>query len=362
MRAMVLAAGEGRRLLPLTLGSAKPTLPVLGRPLVVQILQRLGRFGVDEAAVNLHHQAESIKATLADCVPAGMPAVRFSHEEILLGTAGGIRRAAPLLRGDGPVIVCNADFLSDIDLGAALEAHRRSGAAATLVLAPARPGYSVVETDVRGRVLALAGEPPVPREGVGGEYLFTGCQIIDDEVFERIPARTPSDIVRDVYRGMCAGGLVGAYYHEGFWWEFGSLESYLEGSLRLLDYPPDRLRDISGNHDPLRRFDGAVVAVGPGSEIDDGTCFRGRAALGYASHVGHGAAIEDSIVMPEAWIGPNCRLRRSIVGAGVELPAGFEAERQAVSADPDPALPLPPRVERRGNLLLRPLGAPVGAP
>ena len=152
MRAMVLAAGEGLRLLPLTLHQAKPAIPVLGRPISIQILHRLGMFGVEEAVLNLHHQAESIKSALGGRVVPGLPNVRYSHEEALLGTAGGIRRAAPLLRDGEPVVVCNSDCLSDIDVGAALDAHRRSGCCATLVLAPARAGYSSVQTDARGRV------------------------------------------------------------------------------------------------------------------------------------------------------------------------------------------------------------------
>lgn len=361
MKAMVLAAGEGQRLLPLTLCQAKPAIPVLGRPLVIQILQRLGLYGVEEVVLNLHHQPESIKAVLGGRVAPGFPSVRFSHEESILGTAGGIRRAAPLLRDDCPIVVLNADFLSDIDLGAALEAHRRSGCAATLVLAPARPGYSLVQTDARGRVLSLAGKPQaLPGQAVG-EHLFTGCQIIEEEIFDHIPERAPSDIVRDVYRPLCEQQRVGAYFHEGFWWEFGSPECYLEGSLRLLDYPPERLRDITGDHDVLRQFGRAIAAVGPGSEIDDGVDLVGRAALGYAVHVSEGTRIEDSVVMPEAWIGPNCRLTRSIVGQGVELPAGFVCDHQVVCTDPDPGLALPPSVERRRGLLLYSLATPAEA-
>lgn len=354
----MLAAGEGRRLIPLTLAQAKPTMPVLGRPLAVQILHRLGRFGIEEAVVNLHHQGESIKAAIAECVVPGLPQVRFSHEEVLLGTAGGLRRAAPLLCDGDPVVVCNADFLSDIDLRAALEAHRRSGRPVTLVLAPARSGYSIVHADAEGCVRSLAGQPPLPADLDVGEYLFTGFQILDESVLAALPEHTPSDIVRDVYRGMCAGGEVGCHVHSGFWWEFGSLDSYLEGSLRLLDCPAERLRDISGDHDALRHLDGLVLAAGPGSEIESGARLSGRVALGYASHVAREASIEDSVIMPEAWIGPGARLTRSIVGQGVELPAGFVAERVAICCDVDRSRALPAPITRHDGLLVRPLDAP----
>ncbi len=352
MKAMVLAAGEGQRLLPLTLHQAKPAVPVLGRPLLVHILHRLGRHGVDDVVLNLHHHPESIRAALGGRVAPGLPAVRFSHEEAILGTAGGIRRAASLLRGDGPIVVCNSDCLCDVDLHAALEAHRRSGCLATLILAPARPGYTRVGTDSRGRVLSFGGEPEPEPGSVAGEHLFTGYHILEESAVAAIPDRAPCDIVRDVYRALCPSGGVGAYFHEGFWWEFGSPELYLEGSLRLLDYPPDRLREISGEHDPLRRLDEAAAAVGPGAEIEKGARFRGRVALGYASHVAEDALVEDSIVMPEAWIGPGCRLRRTIVGQDVELPAGFVADGAVICADPEGEAPPIPRAERTNGLLV----------
>jgi mannose-1-phosphate guanylyltransferase len=348
---MILAAGEGRRLMPLTLAQAKPTIPVLGRPLVIQILQRLVQGGAREVVLNLHHHPESIKNVLGGSVAPALPAVRYSHEETILGTAGGIRRAAPLLRDGNPIVVHNADSLSDIDMGAAFEAHRRSGCMATLVLAPARPQYSAVQTDSRGRVLSLAGEPAADSGEVVGESLFTGCQIIEDAVFDLIPAEGPSDIVRDVYRPLCESRQIGAYFHEGFWWEFGSPEMYLDGSLRLLGYPPERLRDISADHDALRQIGDGVAAVGPGAEIDDSVRLDGRAALGYASHLSNDVSIADSIVLPEAWIGPGCRLSRSIIGQGVELPAGFVADDSVICNDVDPALSLPPAISRDRGLL-----------
>jgi NDP-sugar pyrophosphorylase family protein len=185
-----------------------------------------------------------------------------------------------------------------------------------------------------------------------GEHLFTGYQILEPRLFDVIPDQVPCDIVRDVYRSLCRTGEVGAYFHEGFWWEFGSPELYLEGSLKLLDYSPERLREISAEHDPLRRLDQAAAAVGPGAEIDKGARFRGRVALGYASHVSEDALVEDSVVMPEAWIGPASRLRRSIVGQDVELPAGFVGDGVVICADPGRQAPPIPRVERTNGLLV----------
>jgi NDP-sugar pyrophosphorylase family protein len=351
MKAMVLTAGVGRRMGALTLHRPKPLLPVLGRPLVVQTLHWLHLQGVDEATLNLHHLPGAILKLLGEGDFPGLPCVHFTHEHELLGTAGGVRRAAPLLRGGGPVVVCNSDFLSDIDLDAVLDAHRSSECPATLVLAPWRPGYSVVRIDDAGRVLTLGGEGLHGDPEPGAKWLFTGCQVIDEELIDRIPAEGPRCLVRDLYRPLAVDGLVDTFLHDGFWWEFGSPELYLEGCLRLLALPAGRLRRVSADHDPVRRLGEAEAAVGPGADFDDSARFLGRVALGTASRVGDGVTIEDSAIMPEAWIGPDCRLRRAVIGQGVELPAGQVVEETLICADLDGSAALPPSTRREGGLL-----------
>jgi NDP-sugar pyrophosphorylase family protein len=161
-----------------------------------------------------------------------------------------------------------------------------------------------------------------------------------------------SDIIRDVYRALSAERQLASFVHTGFWWEFGSPEDYLEGSLRLLDLP-DHRRPAVLESDPVVRIGDAVLALGPGADLHGGVEIRGRAALGFASFLAEGCRIEDSIVMPEAWIGPGCSLRRSIVGAGAEIPADKELDSVLVCQDVDESEELPPGVVRRDGLLYR---------
>jgi len=352
MRAMLLTAGVGQRMRPLTLSLPKPAIPVLGRPMVIHALAHLGRAGLDEIVMNLHHLPEVLRETVYRLGPVGLPAVRFTEEPTILGTAGGIGHAAPLLRGDPPILISNSDFLSDIDLLAVAGHHVASGLAATLVLVPARKGYSEVEVDGAGRILSLAGAPEVDPERVAGAYTFTGFHVIDEEVLDLIPAGRPSHIVQDVYRDLAADGRLGYRVHDGFWWEFGSPESYLEGSLRLLDLPADARRRVL-DHDPDVTANGARVLVrGPGARVHSSARFAKRAAVGMASRVGERTHIEDSVIMPEAWIGPGCRLKRTVVALGVEVPSGFEAENALVCADPGGEAELPPGVRREAGLLV----------
>jgi mannose-1-phosphate guanylyltransferase len=325
MNAMLLTAGLGVRMLPLSLTLPKPAIPVLGRPMVAQILERLARAGIERAVLNLHHLPEAVRRAVESGPEASRPAVEFSHEEEILGTAGGIGRAAPALRGDGPILIHNGDFLSDIDISAAVESHLRSKMAATLVLTPSRAGYSTVDVDGEGRVLSLAGLPEVESGRVAGSYLFTGCHVMDERLLDSIPAGRASDIVRDLYRGLAAEGRLGSYLHRGFWWEFGSPELYLLGSLSLLDLAEERRREVAAC-DTVTSLGSAVAAIGGGALLGDGALIVGRAAVGAGSRIGEGARLEDSVVMPGASIGTGCLLKQAVISPGVELPDGTAVE------------------------------------
>ncbi|HSD48477.1 MAG TPA: sugar phosphate nucleotidyltransferase [Actinomycetota bacterium] len=349
---MLLAAGLGRRLLPLTWTVPKPALPILGRPIAVEILRRLRRYGVEEAVMNLHHLPGAVRDLLGEENRGCTPVVRFSFEPTILGTGGGIGNAAPLLRGAGPILVHNCDFLSDIDLASVVRAHRASGLLATLVVAPPRRGYARVEVDAAGRILSLAGLPEVDPGRVTARYLFTGCHVIDERVLDLIPADRASSIVSDVYRDLASRGQLGSFVHDGFWWEFGTPEQYLEGSLRLLDLPPEQRFEIA-SHDPVRKVGGGIAAIGAGATVQEGVRIEGRVALGLASLVGRDASLRDSVVLAETWIGPGSRLERAVVGLDVEIPAGFRARNVLVAGvEGSEGQPATPGVRREGDLLI----------
>ena len=134
---MVLAAGLGTRLWPLTADRAKPAVPFLGRPLVEGVVALLGEHGIDRAVVNTHYQPLGVEAALDAAADLGVD-VAFSHEPDILGTAGCLAEALArgLLSADRPTLVINGKLHTDIDLGAAIEAHVASGAQVTMVLRP----------------------------------------------------------------------------------------------------------------------------------------------------------------------------------------------------------------------------------
>jgi NDP-sugar pyrophosphorylase family protein len=358
MKAMLLAAGHGERMLPLTRLMPKPAIPVLGRPLAAIVLHRLALRGISTAVVNLHHQPDVLRGILGDGSELGLKELFYSYEDPILGTAGGLRKAAPFLRGGETILVRNADFLADIDLSEVTAAHLASGCMVTMVLAPHRPRYTVVEVDRNGRVLSFGGTPRADASRVADRCLFTGLQLLEEEALDRIPPDVPKDLVRDLYRDLVLEGEVASYVHRGFWWEFGTPLDYLEGSLELLKMDPNQRLRVATT-DPTEPIGEAIVALGTGADFHAGVELRGGVALGFASLVAEGSRIEDSVIMPEAWIGPGSKLRRAIVGPGTEIPADFRGEDVLICSDPDPGASLPAETERLGGLLVRRLQGDV---
>jgi mannose-1-phosphate guanylyltransferase len=208
---VVLAAGLGTRLAPLTDRLPKPALPVLNRPLASYALARLAAVGVRSVALNAHHLPDALERALEGHVPEGM-SVRFAREIELLGTGGGVRNAARALAADEVVIVMNGDILFWPDLEGALALHRSLGAIATVVLRedPRAHDLGPLGIDHEGRVRTLLGKPA----GVAArEHMFTGVHVLSVRALSELPER--GCIIRTAYRrwideGEIVGGFVDA--------------------------------------------------------------------------------------------------------------------------------------------------------
>lgn len=223
---MILAAGLGTRLRPLTDLLPKPLVPVGDRPAVAHVAERLAAAGIREVVLNTHHLAGAFTAEIL----AGLPiALRVVNEREILGTAGGVANASALL-GDGPVVVWNGDILAGVDVRALLEAHRASGAAATLAVAPRAGGEGTVGLDARGLVVRLRGE----RFGTEVRSAdFLGIQVLAPALRATFPV--PGCLVDDGYRPALRTGLViDTFPVQGAWDDIGTVASYLAANARWL--------------------------------------------------------------------------------------------------------------------------------
>jgi len=228
MKAMVLAAGLGTRLRPLTETLPKPLLPVAGRPILEWNLLLLKRHGITEVIINLHHLGEQIVRALGDGARLGLR-LAYSHEPTLQGTGGGIKQAAPFLKG-GPFLVLNGDTLSACDLTALFAAHRASRSLATLAVRddPEASTWGPVTLDGRGRILQIKGAPPLaePRATLPA-CMFAGIQVMEQAVLDAIPPG-PGSII-DVYESLLRQGRpLHGYRMSGYWSDIGTQERYAQ--------------------------------------------------------------------------------------------------------------------------------------
>ena len=205
-RAMVLAAGFGKRLAPITHTTPKPLVPVAGRPLLERLLEFLRAGGIEEVVINLHHLGHRIEEHVGDGRRFGLR-VRYSPEDPILDTGGGIKRAEPLLAGE-PFVVANGDSLLEIRLRDFIDWHRAHGGVATLALRPDpnAAGYGLVEIDDADRVRRIVGLPPGAAPG-GRGFMFPGLHVLEPEVFRWMDAGEAFSITRVTYPRMIEAGL-----------------------------------------------------------------------------------------------------------------------------------------------------------
>jgi len=228
MRAMILAAGKGSRLQPLTDTTPKPLIEVAGRPMIAFALKLVQEAGIHEVVINLHHLGGQIRTALGDGRAYGVH-ISYSVEDPILDTGGGIAQARELLAGERFVLL-NSDVCIDIALASVIEFHQERGALATMVLRPDPDAarYGIIEVDRTQRIRRFlgktaAGAPPPTADLT--PLMYTGIIVFEPTVFRYFPPGIYS-LTRDVFpRMLDAGEALFGYVHHGYW--------------RILDTPHD---------------------------------------------------------------------------------------------------------------------------
>jgi NDP-sugar pyrophosphorylase family protein len=283
MRAMVLSAGYGTRLWPLTEDRTKPAIPILGKPLVGYVAEYLAQYGLNEIVVNLHHRPESVRAALGDGRAFGVK-LTYVEEPVILGTSGALDNARELFVDDTFVVV-NGKIITDIDLSAAFETHRKNDALATLVLIEnrKREKFSIVETS-DDLIAGFRGMPADDQTVV--PLMFTGIQILEPRIFDYIPRGVFSHSTTDVYPPAIANGeRVVAHVADGKWRELSTLQRYLDISIEIL-------RERS------QRF-----------------------SFGRNNRLGEGANIVDSVLWDNVEVAEGAQINRTVLADNVRIGA-----------------------------------------
>jgi mannose-1-phosphate guanylyltransferase len=319
IRALVLAAGLGTRLRPLTTLTPKPLLPVRGVPVLGHTLSQLAAAGCEAAAVNLHYLGDKIRDCFGDSF-AGMP-LTWSAEPEVLGTLGALHPLLDFLAPADLVLLVNGDSLCRWPFRPLIRRHLAGGALATLVLTsrpdPARFGGGV-GIDRAGRVLSFrAGDSGDLKAGeVVRRYVFAGAHVFSPEILAGL-APGKADIVGDFYQPrLAAGAAVGSLVDAGPWHDMGTPQRFLDGALdwAKADWP-ERLWRRSW--------------ISPEASLAAGAKVR-HSSIEAGAKVGEGARIEGSVLLPGARIGKGCVVRETIVGFGASIPPGTWVERRTV--------------------------------
>lgn len=291
-RGLVLTAGLGTRLRPLTSVRAKAAVPVNGEPLARRVALWLAGNGFDDLVFNLHHHPQTIAACLGDGSDLGVR-VRYSWEREVLGSGGGPRHALPLLTDGGAdrFLIVNGDTLTNVDLDAMLVAHARSGAAVTMALIanPAPDKYGGVLVDADAFVTGFS-----RRGTVLESFHFIGVQIVEAPVFLELEDGVPAGSVDELYPQLIARDArsVGGFISNASFHDIGTPADCLRTTLEL--------------------------------------ALREGLRAGAGTRVHPTAVVERSALWDDVSIGPAARIVECVVADGVTIPEGASFERSTI--------------------------------
>ncbi len=324
MYAVVLVGGFGTRLRPLTDHVPKPMLPVLHRPMIVRLVERLAAGGVTEVVLALGFKPEPFFAAFPDGTH-GDVRVHYAVEPEPLDTAGAIAFAARAAGVNDTFVVANGDVISDIDVAALVTAHRAYGASGTIHLTPVDDpsAFGVVELEDSGVVRRFV-EKPAPGE-TSSNLINAGTYVLEPTVLDLIEPGRKVSVERDTFPAMVARRDLAAVATDDYWLDTGRPQFYLQANLDLLN-------GRRGATDGPAVADGAVVdptadvtgsVVGPDAVV-------GRGAVVVRSLVLPGGVVEERATVVDSIIAgrvcPGARVLDSVIGATYTVPADSELE------------------------------------
>jgi NDP-sugar pyrophosphorylase family protein len=312
--ALLLTAGLGTRLQPLTRVRAKPAIPVAGEPMARRIIRWLAARGIDEVVLNLHHLPHTLTAVVGDGHDLGVRA-RYSWEPRILGSAGGPRLARPIVGADRFWIV-NGDTLTDVDLAPLEEAHAAAGARVTLALVPNREfrRYGGVRLDAERRVVGFTARGP----DAEGTYHYIGVQLAEAAVFDAAPPGEPANSIGGIYDDLIARepGAVRGFVSNASFSDVGTPADYWRTSQAFAD------------SNPANSFVGRNAVIAPTARIT-------RSILWDDVHVEAGAAVDECILTDGVVVPVGAQYRRRILIAGGSEPVTLNLNENR-NPEPEP--------------------------
>ncbi len=349
MQAIVLVGGEGTRLRPLTYGTPKPMVPIMGVPFLARTMERLHEAGIRDVILPAGYMPEAIREYFGDGSQLDMN-ITYVIEETPLGTAGALKNVEEYITG--PFFVLNGDILTSLDLRAMMAEHAVKGGIGLLHLIPVEDpsAFGCVVHDADGRISAFVEKPP--RETAPTNEINAGTYLFEREILDMIPAGRNVSIERETFPEVIASGKgLYAYTTEDYWIDIGRPEQYLAAHVDILSGRMPMLEAEGGvSGEGASALDGVEhvtlpVHVDAGVVIDPSATIGPNVVLGSDVSIGAGAIVRNSVlwdgvrIEEEASIEGTIIASGAIVGARARVPAGAVIGHDAVI---DPGTTLEP--------------------
>ncbi|REF00197.1 mannose-1-phosphate guanylyltransferase/phosphomannomutase [Thermomonospora umbrina] len=337
-----MAGGEGTRLRPMTANQPKPLLPVINRPIMEHVLRLLKRHGLTETVVTVQFLAALIRNYFGDGEELGM-SLSYATEEIPLGTAGSVKNAQEALRDD-QFLVISGDALTDIDLTAMVDFHKKNGALVTIGLkrVPNPLEFGIIIVDDEGRIQRFLEKPTWGQ--VFSDTVNTGIYVMEPEVLDHVAEGVSVDWSSDVFPKLLAEGApLFGYVADCYWEDVGTHESYLKAQADMLSGRVDVEMDGFEVSPGVWMAEGAEVDpgavlkgplyIGDYAKIEAGVELREFTVLGSNVVVKEGAFLHRAVVHDNVFVGPSTNLRGCVIGKNTDVMAGARVEEGAVVGD-----------------------------
>jgi len=330
MKAMILAAGVGSRLMPLTLTIPKPMLPVANKPALEHIVNLCKRNGIQKIKMNLHYLPEAVDKYFRGGEDFGVE-ISYSIEKNLLGTAGGIKRIQSFF--DETFIVLSGDGFTNINLAEMLEFHKRNNSKATIAVKPFddTSKFGVVVTDEKKAIKSFQEKPK--KEEALSNLVNLGIYIFEPEILDLVPAKEVYDFGYNLFPDLLKKNIpFYAYETDAYWSDIGSLEEYWKVNLDIAsgavkdyaDYDKEVAKKIYVNSSS--KIDKTVVdrstppiLIGKNVEISKGVDLRGPVVIGDEVFIEENAIIENSVILKNTYIGKGVEVKKSVISQNYHM-------------------------------------------
>lgn len=313
VKAMVMAAGVGSRLDPLTQNVPKPLVPVANRPVMDILLERLKEVSVTDVIANTHYLSDKI----VEHYKINNLGINFDYvrEEKLSGTAGGVKKCQFFFNEGEDFFVLSADGLTNADLEFAMESHKKSGAIASIgvkkIAMEEIPNFGVVVTDKQGFISQFQEKPSI--EEAKSDCINTGIYVFNYEIFNYIPENTFYDFAKNVFPDLLEKGVkINTFKVEGYWSDIGTLQQYVQSTQDLFDGL------CKFNHSEIIKT-GTGAYISGKSYIAPSAKFIGCNTIGRNCVIGKNVTIENCIIWNDVEIKDNLKLENCIIASHCEI-------------------------------------------